>query len=193
MDGLHHPVTELVHSALSGDRQAWDDLVGRYTPLVLSVTARYRLSRPDAADVAQTVWLQLLQHLADLREPRVLPGWILTTTRHESLRVLSGENRVRSVDPFTDLRLNAPAVLPEIEEGLVQGERHEVLLTAFAELPQRHRELLLLLISDPPWSYAEISSQLGMPIGAIGPTRALALDRLRGSPALSRLMQDERH
>lgn len=192
MDGLNNPVTELVHAALAGEQQAWDDLVGRYTPLVLSVTARHRLSRADAADVAQTVWLRLLQHLGDLREPRALPGWILTTSRNECLRVLGGENRERVVDPFTDPRLNAPAPLPDVEDGLVRWERHEALLAAFAELSQRHRELLLLLVADPPWSYLEISSQLGMPIGAIGPTRARALDRLRCSPALSRLMQNER-
>jgi DNA-directed RNA polymerase specialized sigma24 family protein len=50
-----------------------------------------------------------------------------------------------------------------------------------AELPSRQRDLLLLLLSDPPLSYDKISARLGMPKGSIGPTRARALSRLRES------------
>lgn len=189
----HSPVSTLVSAALAGDRSAWDDLVSRYTPLVLSVTHRYRLNPPDAADVAQTVWLRLLQHLGELREPNALPGWIVTTTRNECLRTLGVRDRLRAVDPFTDHRLEtADRDEPDVDERLLRLERHEALLAGFAELPARQRELLLLLLADPPWSYAEIGSRLGMPVGAIGPTRARALDRLRRTPALVALLQDDR-
>jgi DNA-directed RNA polymerase specialized sigma24 family protein len=36
-----------------------------------------------------------------------------------------------------------------------------------------------MLMADPPVSYAEISDQLGVPVGSIGPTRGRCLDRLR--------------
>ena len=39
--------------------------------------------------------------------------------------------------------------------------------------------MLQLLMADPPASYAEISDQLGLPIGSIGPTRGRCLERLR--------------
>jgi DNA-directed RNA polymerase specialized sigma24 family protein len=39
--------------------------------------------------------------------------------------------------------------------------------------------LLELLMADPPASYIEISSQLGLPVGSIGPTRRRCLERLR--------------
>jgi hypothetical protein len=48
-----------------------------------------------------------------------------------------------------------------------------------AHLPQRWQRLLELLMSDPPASYAEISDELGLPIGSIGPTRGRCLARLR--------------
>ncbi len=34
-------------------------------------------------------------------------------------------------------------------------------------------------MADPPASYAEISGQLGLPVGSIGPTRGRCLARLR--------------
>lgn len=58
---------------------------------------------------------------------------------------------------------------------------------AFAELPDRCRELLSMLFAEPPASYAEISATLGVPVGAIGPNRGRCLDRLRRSRALAAL------
>jgi DNA-binding Lrp family transcriptional regulator len=46
-------------------------------------------------------------------------------------------------------------------------------------LPWRWQKLLEMLMADPPVSYAEISSQLGLPVGSIGPTRGRCLERLR--------------
>jgi RNA polymerase sigma factor (sigma-70 family) len=186
-------IAELVHSAARGDKNAWDELVLRFSPLVLSVAGRYRLGEQDGADVSQTVWLRLVQHLATLREPAALPGWIVTTTRNECLRVLRIRQRMAYFDPLIDPPGGGrgAAGQDDIDDNLMQDERHEALLSAFAELPARHRELLILLLTDPPVSYAEISERLGIPIGGIGPTRARALDRLRRSPALAALLKAE--
>lgn len=188
-----HTIAELVQAAGQRDKAAWDELVVRFNPLVGSVAARYRLNEQDAADVSQTVWLRLVQHLSSLREPAALPGWIVTTTRNECLRVLRIRQRTATFDPLLDPpRSRGPSDdRPEIDEDLMRDERHEALLTAFAGLSARHRELLTLLLTDPPVSYAEISERLEMPIGAIGPTRARALDKLRRSPALAALLETE--
>jgi hypothetical protein len=66
-----------------------------------------------------------------------------------------------------------------------------VLREAFALLSQRCRELLSLLIADPPAGYTQISAALGMPVGSIGPTRARCLDALRRVPALAALISAE--
>ena len=39
--------------------------------------------------------------------------------------------------------------------------------------------LLELLMADPPASYADISCELDLPVGSIGPTRGRCLARLR--------------
>ena len=71
------------------------------------------------------------------------------------------------------------------------AERNAALRAAFAELPTRCQQLLAMLTSDPPCSYAEISEKLQIPMGSIGPQRARCLERLRRSDALSWL--DEVH
>ena len=46
-------VTDLVTRARNGDKQAWDEIVERYAPLIWSICRRYRLGDADAEDVGQ--------------------------------------------------------------------------------------------------------------------------------------------
>ncbi|TYL55042.1 sigma-70 family RNA polymerase sigma factor [Nocardioides sp. BGMRC 2183] len=178
------PLSTLVSAARKGDQHAWDTLVDRFLPLVGAVVRGHRLGAADGDDVSQTVWLRLVEHLDDLREPAALPGWIRTTTRHECLRVLAARGRMRPTDP-QDEAGGLDAVEEDVAEtALLAAERHAVLLAALAELPEARRDLLLLLLEDPPVAYEEISRRLGIPIGSIGPTRARALDQLRRTSAL---------
>ncbi|RFU21662.1 RNA polymerase sigma factor [Geodermatophilus marinus] len=182
-----HGVPELVAGALDGDPAAWDRLVERFTPLVLAVVRRHRLQDAEAQDVAQTVWLRLVEHLGSIREPGALPGWIATTTRNECLHVLRGHRLASPAD--LDARGGPADGAPAPDHDLLAGERHEALLGALAELPERQRALLLLLIEDPPLPYEEIGRRLGMPVGSIGPTRARALTRIRAHHAVQALLE----
>jgi RNA polymerase sigma factor (sigma-70 family) len=173
-------VTALVSRAADHDPQAWDELIERYIPLVWSICVRYQLSSHDTEDVSQSVWLLLVEHLGSLREPAALPGWLATTTRRECLRVLRVSGRYDLSGQEPDGPTDA-----EIEEEIITAERNAALRAAFAELPPSHRQLLLLLLADPPLSYAEISSVLGVRVGSIGPQRARCVDRLRRSRHLA--------
>ncbi|MEQ6902686.1 sigma-70 family RNA polymerase sigma factor [Nocardioides sp. YIM 152588] len=183
-------VAALVEGARRGDPRAWDQLVERFLPLVRALIARYRLPGAEADDVNQTVWLRLVEHLDDLREPRALPGWLSTTTRNECARAHERAGRTIPVDPQVDGKLDSPAEDRDLAEGLIALERQQALRAALAELPADRRQLLELLLEDPPPAYQEISSRLGIPIGSIGPTRARALRQLRGTRAVRRLLDE---
>jgi RNA polymerase sigma factor (sigma-70 family) len=187
-DNDDSPVLELVAAALDGDQQAWNRLVDRYTPLVLSVVRRYRLADSDAEDVVQTVWLRLVEQLGRIRQAEALPGWIVTTTGRECLHVIKGRRRAVPTD-LSDEGWPEGTGDPAVDTDLLVAERHAALLAALAELPERQRAVLLLLLHDPPLSYEEISRRLDLPVGSIGPTRARALERIRSSAAVQSLLQ----
>jgi RNA polymerase sigma factor (sigma-70 family) len=188
-DGTN-PVPRLVAAAAAGEATAWHELVDRYTPLVLSVVRRHRLQDDDAEDVVQTLWLRLVEHLGELREPAALPGWIATTTRNECLRVIRARRVIPSSDPFGHRGAAGAGVVEEsLDTTMFEAERHQALLLALAELPDRQRALLTLLIEDPPVPYEEVSARLGIPVGSIGPTRARALARVREHPAVQALLE----
>ena len=180
--GTGPPPAALVSQAAAGHRNAWNEIVERYAPLIWSICRRHGLGSADAAEVAQAVWLHLVDQLDHLRDPGTLPGWLATTTIRECLRRRTGRGAERLDTRLADSRQSAADVV--IDEEIL-AERHIALRAAFAGLPPRCQQLLSMLTGDPPHTYAEISAELGIPVGSIGPYRARCLDRLRGRPVIA--------
>ena len=185
------PVTDLVRRASTGDQAAWDALVDRFSGLVWSVTRAFRLSAADASDVSQITWLRLVEHLATLREPEAVAGWLVTTARRECLGLLRRSGRqAPAEDDQLERAMGSPGANPvDVDERLLHDELAAAVWQAFADLSGPCQLLLRLLTEDPPLSYEAISAAIDRPIGSIGPTRARCLDRLRGHPAVARISE----
>jgi DNA-directed RNA polymerase specialized sigma24 family protein len=74
------------------------------------------------------------------------------------------------------------------DADLLRAEQHQALRDGLAELPVAERQLLLLA-AGPPLSYRQISHDLGIPVGSIGPLRARYLRRLRATSALRQFVE----
>jgi RNA polymerase sigma factor (sigma-70 family) len=156
-----------------------------------SICRRYRLGRADAEDAGQSVWLRLVDHLASLRDPAALPGWLATTAERECGRVLRAARKQQAPGHALDAADIPDHVTGTAESELLRGERYAALREAFIHLPPGARKLIALLIQDPPLPYAEISARLGIPVGSIGPSRSRCLDKLRRDPAIAALINAE--
>jgi RNA polymerase sigma factor (sigma-70 family) len=171
-------VAELVRRAADGDMTAWDRLVDQFARLIWAITVEFKLAESDAADVAQTTWLRLLEHIDRIQYPDRVGSWLAATARNECLRSLAARKRVVPSDDDIELS-GAVAHGPEIDERLLAHERDQTVRDAMSRLPRRWQRLLEMLMTDPPASYADISDELELPIGSIGPTRGRCLARLR--------------
>jgi RNA polymerase sigma factor (sigma-70 family) len=184
-------VIDLATRARNGEKQAWDAIVERYSPLIWSICRCHRLGDTDAKDVGQAIWLQLVSQLAHLRDPAALPDWLAATTRRECRRVL----RARCRPPRDGCVLDDENIPDDhsttAEHELLLAERDAALREAFTRLPPDHQRLLTLLIADPPMPYAQISARLGIPAGSIEPSRSRCLDKLRRDPAIAALISAE--
>jgi len=169
-------LADLLQRAGAGDEVAWRELVERFTKLVWSVARSHRLDHADAADVCQTTWLRLAEHLHSVREPSRLPGWLVTTARRESLRVIAGRRR-EAPGALPDEPDPDPAAGPETL--VLTEDRDSRLWQAFAGLSERCQRLLRILSTAPELSYHEVGTVLGIPVGSIGPTRGRCLETLR--------------
>lgn len=188
----------VVAAAATGDARAWEDLVHRLMPVVVSVIGESGLDGADAAEVNQTVWLRVVEWLGHLRQPSALPAWVATTSRRECERVLRTTRHVRPAGLSDDLLGQFPDVagsnsqVQAPEDAVVRQEQLRTLRQGFAQLPQRCQELLTMLLGEPPMSYRDIVARTGMRIGSIGPTHRRCLDKLRGTPTISAYLATSR-
>jgi RNA polymerase sigma factor (sigma-70 family) len=183
--GAHLDVPLLVRSAAAGEEWAWEALIARFRPAVMAVARRHRLGHADQEDVAQRTWLALVANLNRVNDPERLPGWLMTTARREALRILNGLNRETPVaaDELPDEGEEVP-----FEERLSAVERGLALHGALDAVPARQRTLMRRLMAEPQPSYEQVSRELGIPVGSIGPTRQRCLDRLRADGPLNRAL-----
>jgi RNA polymerase sigma factor (sigma-70 family) len=166
---------ELLIRARDGDQRAWAELVERMSPLVWSVTRSFRLDQATATDVAQTVWLRLVEQADSIRDPERLPGWLATTCRREAMHTIDKSKRAIP----SEFERDVPDLTISVESSIVEKEEHQALRVAFDTLSEDDQQLLRLMVIEPPLTYEEISEVIGRPVGSLGPTRARALERLR--------------
>lgn len=182
------PDDALVEQCRAGHQGAWSTLVRRFQRLVYTVPRRARLPEELAADVFQTTFQRLFEHLARLDDASRVRAWLVTTAKRETLRVLAERQRLVAIDdgrvddgdePGCALeRLPDPAPLQDEQLAELQ-ELHRV-RAAVERLDPRARQFVeLLFLQDEPLPYAELAMRLGIPEGSIGPTRTRCLVKLR--------------
>ncbi len=74
----------LVALCLKGDETAWTDLIDKYKNLIYSIPIKLGMY-DDAADIFQSVCVDLLSDLSRLREPKALPKWLMQVCYHKCL------------------------------------------------------------------------------------------------------------
>lgn len=174
----------LVARCRDGDQQAWELLVRRYQRLVHAIARQAGLDPQAGADVFQTVFLRLLQHLHGIVDPSRLQAWIVTTAKREAW--LQRRRAARTVsmtaveDEDADEELwDAADTAAGPEETVAHWQQLAQVQLGLARLDERCRMLLQALFAAESASYDEIVQRLGMPIGSIGPTRTRCLAKLR--------------
>jgi RNA polymerase sigma factor (sigma-70 family) len=175
VSGREDDVGGLVVAAAGGEGAAWEALVDRYTGLVWSVARALGLDPVDAADVSQTTWLRLAEHLSRLREPDRVGAWLAVTARREAVRIRQRSARV-VLDSWCG---DGPDDEDDLDTALLRDERDALLWRTFSDLSEPCKALLRTLMSDPPPSYTEVGEALEMPVGSIGPRRQRCLRALR--------------
>ena len=178
-DDQHARMASLVNDARAGHSEALDGLITEFTPMLWQVARATGLSRPDAEDVVQTAWLNLLSHLDTIHTPAALTAWLVTTTKREAWRVRKAGHRQMPEDP--EVLISIPDQADGSEERVILADEHEQLRKAFLSLEPRCRELLRIVAFVPRPDYSEMATQLGMARGSVGPTRGRCLEKLRSA------------
>ncbi|NNE95901.1 MAG: sigma-70 family RNA polymerase sigma factor [Acidimicrobiales bacterium] len=174
-------------AAKNGDAEAWRVIAEEYSPIVWSVLRSLGVREPDRSDIYQAVFLKLVQHLGTLREPRALPGWLVTVTRRECIDLFRRQERQPTPSEVVE---DAVAEQPEPSDIVVGGDARRAVLDGFRKLTEQCQRLLSLLMGPDEISYADASALLGIPVGSIGPQRQRCLERLAATREVAALGPD---
>jgi RNA polymerase sigma factor (sigma-70 family) len=170
--------SRLIRKCLSGDEHAWAALIDKYKNLIYSIPVKYGASPEDAADIFQSVCLELFSELPRLRKKAAFRSWLMTVTAHRSFHWKRKVRRLAEdeLTPLAEEKLEV-ALPPDLIE---QVEREQILREAVARLPARCQEMIrLLFFQQPQLSYRDVAERLGLATGSIGFIRGRCLKRLQ--------------
>ncbi|MFI1701262.1 RNA polymerase sigma factor [Streptomyces bobili] len=139
-DGRHWHAT--IAAAQAGDRQALDELVAGWLPLVYNVVGRALNGHADVDDVVQETMLRAVDHLGTLRDPDSFRSWLVAI----AMRQIRDRARRRTTQPLDDsVPADGAADFAELTVLKLQleGERREV-AEAVRWLDDEDRQLLSL-------------------------------------------------
>jgi len=166
----------LVREVLGGNREAFRGLVERHQSRVLHL-ARSVLKNPsDAADIAQETFVRAFVNLESYRSEGSFTAWIAKIANNLAIDFL---RRQKTQAPVEFDEGFAESESETMQAGLLAGrlrsdpqsltlrrELGEQLELAMAQLPEKHRAILVLREVDG-LSYEELSQVLEIPIGTV--------------------------
>jgi RNA polymerase sigma-70 factor (ECF subfamily) len=146
----------LVQRCLSGDTEAFGELVSRYERPLFNVALRMLRDREEARDATQNAFVKAWQHLDQFDRSRRFFSWLYRIALNESLNRATRRKRSEPLDERLVDRGESPA------EGAERTEQAVLLDRAVARLSDIYREVIVLR----HWldlSYDEIAEALHVP------------------------------
>ena len=147
--GSAEDLPAVVAASSRGDRDACGELYRRFSRAVHGVLIS-RVSREDAEDLVQDVFMHAFGHMKELREPAAFGGWICTIARR---RAADHHRRDRPMLQLVDTV--AAADRPDVSAEASQA------LTVIQSLPEAYRETLALRLVEG-LSGPEIATMTGL-------------------------------
>jgi len=136
---------ELVSESLSGNRDAFGQIVAQYQSLICSLAYSATGSLSQSEDLAQETFLAAWKQLADLREPHKLRAWLCGIARNlinYSLR-RQGREPSHAAEPLETVE-EPPSLEPLPPEQAIGREEEAILWRSLERIPEIYREPLVL-------------------------------------------------
>lgn len=171
---------ELVGLVLTGKRESFDILIGRYQRQAVAVSYRLLGNTQDALEVTQDAFLKAFTSLASLQKPEAFGGWLMRIVSNLSLNYRRGR-KTRSQLPLGDLLGASNAEQSETStaggsewmarnddpvHSLESREMGQRLQQALAELPEKQR-LAIVMFTIEEMPQKEVAEALGCSVEAV--------------------------
>lgn len=163
----------LVHRCKEGDQRAFKVLVERYQRKVYAVANGMVKDREEALDITQEAFIKVHRSLDRFKGDSSFYTWLYRITRNLAIdRLRSRKNESVGFDeavgneepPEPGFLTTQVGASPQ--KSALRRELADKLNAALAQIPVKHREILLLREVDG-LSYEELAESLGIPKGTV--------------------------
>jgi RNA polymerase sigma factor (sigma-70 family) len=169
---MHVELTDaqLVARCRSGDHDAWQELVERFSRYVYAIAVQaFKLPDYDAEDVFQEVFARAYEHLGKLRDDEAIRPWLAQLTRRLCIDRLRAAAHEQPEDVVESGDLDD--TITRLDDALAVHE-------ALAILPDTCRDILDRFFARDE-SYRAIGEALDIPSGTIASRISRCLAKLR--------------
>jgi len=155
------------------DEAAFEVLLCRHGPMVLSVCRRLLRDSHDVEDAFQAAFLTLVRKGASIRRPQALAAWLYRVAYRIALRLrVEAAERVRREQPGAEKLTSAEGEEP------ASRDLRMVLDEEIDALPERYRQVFVLCHLEGK-THAEAARLLGRPTGTVSCWLKRGRERLR--------------
>jgi RNA polymerase sigma-70 factor (ECF subfamily) len=156
---------------------AFEALVQRHGPMVLSVCRNFLGDPHDADDAFQATFLVLARKAPFLRVPSRLGPWLHGVSLRAARKVKSRRSRLERLIRRVEARARI-IVSSKPREETDRSEEAAMLHEEIGRLPDRYRDPVVLCCLEG-LTHAEAARRLGWPVGTVGVRLMRARERLR--------------
>jgi len=163
---------ELVERVQSGDKAAFDLLVGKYQHKIISLISRYVSDHAEAMDVAQEAFIKAYRAIGRFRGDSAFYTWLYRIAINTAKNHLVAQSRrppQSDVDAQDAEQYQVDSRLKEQdspEHDALKGEIEQTIHAAIADLPEDLRVAITLREFDG-MSYEDIARSMECPIGTV--------------------------
>jgi NitT/TauT family transport system substrate-binding protein len=152
-----------LESAVSGNRNAFAEVVAAYRDMAMAVARRRLKNEALAEEAVQEAFLAAYLNLTKLEEPGSFGSWLRVILSRNCSRILRKENRSRE-HPIDHEIPNPEAIDPcELYTSYLDRERVRKILAGLGGICRE--ACILRYVHGLP--YSEISETLGVPLGTV--------------------------
>lgn len=151
---------DLIHQCLSGDREAFGSLVGRYEKPVFNVVYRILGDADDAKDATQSAFIKAYQNLAGFNSRQKFFSWLYRIAINVALTTHERRKRQDTLDDDT------PSDDSSIESRIDRHDRAMLVHEALQRLSWEHRTVIVLR-HFLDLSYQDMCSILSIPMRTV--------------------------
>lgn len=167
--------TRLVHASLSGDSEAFGELVKKYEKLIYNTSYQLIGNPDDAFDVSQETFIKAYRSLGSFRGDSKFSTWLYKICQNAARDYIRSKSRQKTVsltvnddDDTKEVQLDIPDddISSQPDRSLEREEIRTVVREAIAKLSEDHKNVIVLRDIEG-YSYEDISEILNLEIGTV--------------------------